>query len=329
LSENKEDTSGSSPHNVTLDSVSNIHGFGVSTGEVTPSRNSTQKRWASDRIRNWPELRVFAFDCRLQLATTENAESARIDAFEKLCVAAIVEVAEGKNEFGILCDDPYGTGAIDASFGGDLWIGRSAAIAKSGRTTLDTTLGENFEGLVEWPLNHVVKVQCHSPFADNKETWVEQIAQLKKAFSSSRTEQLEFMLEIVYPHHGNFEEQTIVNTIQDSYDAGIFPDWWLLEPMKTRDQWQEVCDAIVSNDPHTRGILISANDASQNELSLCLANFTQSSLIKGFSVGREFSCDLAHNWLANAITDQEVIEDIVSYFSGHCDAWARAKRQSP
>ena len=320
-----ENTSGSSPNSVTLDSASNIHRSEIQLRGVTQSRNATQKRWASDRIRIWPELRVLAFDRHSQLVAKENCDSERIDAFEKLCVAAIVECANGKSGFGILCEDPHGTGAVDESYGRDLWIARSVITTKPGSIEINSALGKNIEGLVEWPLNHIVKVQCQALNIKEEENWVEQITQLKKVFSVSRAEQLEFMLEIADPRHGNFEAPSITRTIQGVYDADIFPDLWLLEPMRTRAQWQEVCDAIVSNDPHTRGILISANDASQNELSLCFANFPQRSLIKGFSVGREFFCDLAHSWLARAITDQEAIEDIVSYFSDHCDGWARAE----
>jgi 5-dehydro-2-deoxygluconokinase len=57
--------------------------------------------------RRLAQMRVFAFDHRMQLEDLDGATpDERIGAFKRLCLDAALEVAEGRPGYGILCDGP-------------------------------------------------------------------------------------------------------------------------------------------------------------------------------------------------------------------------------
>jgi 5-dehydro-2-deoxygluconokinase len=86
-----------------------------------------QVHWATNRHGDWPEMRVFAFDHRIQLeemAREAGAGPERIGAFKELCLQAALRVADGRPGHGILCDGRLGRDALYAAAGSGLWIGR-------------------------------------------------------------------------------------------------------------------------------------------------------------------------------------------------------------
>ena len=106
--------------------------FFLGRGIVRPDlRNDAaleQVHWATNRQRehggDWSEMRVFAFDHRMQLEEMEGATPERIGAFKQLCLRAALAVRDGRPGYGILCDDRLGRAALHAASGSGLWIGR-------------------------------------------------------------------------------------------------------------------------------------------------------------------------------------------------------------
>lgn len=48
---------------------------------------------------------------------------------------------------------------------------------------------------------------------------------------------------------GPVDDLTTPSLIQSFYDAGVYPDWWKLEPFKTEAAWENAVEAIERNDP--------------------------------------------------------------------------------
>src|SRR5690606_25550410 len=117
-----------------------------------------QVHWATNRKGDWSQMRVFAFDHRMQLeerADRLGAPRARIGDFKTLCLEAALKVANGKPGYGILCDGRLGRDALYRAAGSGLWIGRPVEWPGSRPLKLEPDLGPDFGGLVEWPLEHV------------------------------------------------------------------------------------------------------------------------------------------------------------------------------
>jgi 5-dehydro-2-deoxygluconokinase len=274
-------------------------------------------------------MRVFAFDHRIQLeemAAEAGVDSARIGEFKRLCLDAALQVSGGSGGYGILCDGRLGRDALYRAAGSGLWIGRPTEWPGSRPLKLEPDLGADCGGLVEWPVEHVVKLLCFYHPDDTADMKAEQEATVKRLFTAARRNRLEFLLEIIPSKAGPVDDETTARVIQRFYDIGVYPDWWKLEPMKTKAAWANACEAITRNDPYTRGIVVLGLDAPAEELESSLAIAAGFDLVKGFAVGRTIFGDAARKWLNGKISDNEAIAEMVARYKNLCDVWDKVRR---
>ena len=96
--------------------------------------------------------------------------------------------------------------------------------------TLEPEIGPDFGGLVEWPLEHVVKVLCFYHPDDDAATKAAQEDTVRRLFASARRNRLEMLLEIIPSKVGPVDKTTTAAVIDRFYEIGVYPDWWKLEP---------------------------------------------------------------------------------------------------
>jgi 5-dehydro-2-deoxygluconokinase len=284
-----------------------------------------QLHWSTNRLRDWPQMRVFAFDHRIQLEALNGATPARIGAFKALCLQAALQVAAGRPGYGLLCDDRLGRDALQAAAGTGLWIGRPVEHPGSRPLRLEDAIEPDYgSALAEWPLEHVVKVLCFYHPDDTPEMKAEQEATVVRLARAARANRLEFLLEIIPSKVGPVTETTNAEIIQRFYDLGVHPDWWKLEPMKTAAAWAAACDAITRNDPHTRGVVVLGLEAPTEDLAASFAVAAAQPLVKGFAVGRTIFAEAAKAWLAGDLTDAEAVAEIAGRYERLCRIWDAA-----
>jgi len=279
-----------------------------------------QIHWSTNRNGHWPHMRVFAFDHRVQLeemVAEAGVSTDKIGEFKQLCLKAALQVANGAEGYGILCDGRLGRDALYRAAGTGLWIGRPTEWPGS----RPLKLGPDCGGLVEWPVENVVKLLCFYHPDDTAEFKAEQEETVSRLFAAARRNRLEFLLEIIPSKAGPIDDDTTARVIERFYEIGVFPDWWKLEPMKTKAAWANACDAIIRNDAHTRGIVVLGLDAPAEELEASLAIAAEFDLVKGFAVGRTIFGDAARKWLNGLISDDEAIADMVTRYRGLCNVW--------
>ena len=307
--------------------------FFLGRGVVRPDlRNDAaleQVHWATNRGRehggDWSEMRVFAFDHRLQLEEMEGASPAKIGAFKALCLRAALDVADGRAGYGILCDNRLGREALHAASGSGLWIGRPCEWPGSRPLALEPELGSDYGGLHEWAREDVVKVLCFCHPDDAPDLRAEQEATVKRLWEVSRRNRLEFLLEIIPSKVGPVDDATTATLIRQFYEAGVFPDWWKLEPMKSRAAWGSAIAAIEENDAHTRGIVVLGLDAPEAELGLSFETAAGFDLVKGFAVGRTIFGDVARAWMTGGMDDAAAVAEMARRYARLCEIWDRAR----
>ncbi|MCB1372235.1 MAG: DUF2090 domain-containing protein, partial [Rhodobacteraceae bacterium] len=307
--------------------------FFLGRGVVRPDlRNDAaleQVHWATNRGRehggDWSEMRVFAFDHRLQLEEMEGASPAKIGAFKALCLRAALDVADGRAGYGILCDNRLGREALHAASGSGLWIGRPCEWPGSRPLALEPELGSDYGGLHEWAREDVVKVLCFCHPDDAPDLRAEQEATVKRLWEASRRNRLEFLLEIIPSKVGPVDDATTATLIRQFYEAGVFPDWWKLEPMKSRAAWGSAIAAIEKNDAHTRGIVVLGLDAPEAELGLSFETAAGFDLVKGFAVGRTIFGDVARAWMTGGMDDAAAVAEMARRYARLCEIWDRAR----
>jgi 5-dehydro-2-deoxygluconokinase len=298
---------------------------GIKQSDLRNDEELEQVHWATNRLDDWPSVKIFAFDHRLQLEEMEGYTKAKGAAFKELCLDAALKVQNGQAGYGILCDNRIGRSALHRASGSGLWIGRPTELPGSRPIQFESELGEDVGSLREWARENVVKllVFCH-PDDDDKTTKM-QTARVKRLFTAARRNGLEFLLEIIPSKVGPVNDTTSATLIQTFYDAGIYPDWWKLEPFRTEAAWANAVAAIERNDPRTRGIVVLGLDAPEAELAASFALAAKQPLVKGFAVGRTIFGNAARRWMAGELSDDEAIREMKDKYARLCGIWDKAR----
>ncbi|KIQ70265.1 5-dehydro-2-deoxygluconokinase [Wenxinia marina DSM 24838] len=303
--------------------------FFLDRGVIRPDlRNDAeleQIHWSTNRPGDWSEMRVFAFDHRVQLEEMQGASPERIGAFKQLCLDAALKVANGRPGHGLLCDGRLGREALYRAEGQGLWIGRPVELPGSRPLRTEPQIGADFGWLAEWPKDQVVKCLCFCHPDDDDAMWADQEATLTRLFQAARRNRLEFLLEVIPSKVGPIADDTAARIIRRIYGLGIYPDWWKLEPFETEGAWAEAVAAIEANDRHTRGIVVLGLDAPEERLAASFALAARQPLVKGFAVGRTIFGQPARDWFAGRIDDAAAVERMAETYARLCALWDAAR----
>ncbi|MBS0125440.1 bifunctional 5-dehydro-2-deoxygluconokinase/5-dehydro-2-deoxyphosphogluconate aldolase [Thetidibacter halocola] len=284
-----------------------------------------QVHWATNRRGDWPVMRVFAFDHRMQMEELPGATPDKIGAFKTLCLEACLAVAGNQPGYGLLCDGRLGRDALFKAAGTGLWIGRPVEWPGSRPLMLEPEIGPDFGGLSEWPLEHVVKCLCFAHPDDDAQTWAHHEETVLRLFHAARRNRLEFLLEVIPSKVGPVDDTTAAQVIQRFYDIGVYPDWWKLEPMTSDAAWSAVVDAIERYDRHTRGIVVLGLAAEETALKESFAVAARHPLVKGFAVGRTIFGAAAEAWMSGDMTDRQAVTHMAENFRRLCGHWDAAR----
>ena len=298
---------------------------GIKRPDLRNDAELEQVHWATNRKGDWSTLRTFAFDHRSQLEEMPGYTPEKGATFKELCLDAALKVANGQGGYGILCDNRIGRSALHRASGTGLWIGRPTELPGSRPIEFEPDLGDDLGGLREWARENVVKllVFCHPDDVDK--TAKMQVARVKRLFTAARRNGLEFLLEVIPSKVAPVDDETTATLIQSFYDAGVYPDWWKLEPFKTEAAWVNAVQAITRNDPRTRGIVVLGLDAAEDELAASFALAAKQPLVKGFAVGRTIFGDAARAWLKGEISDAEAVAQMAERYTRLCRTWDDAR----
>lgn len=280
--------------------------------------------WATTRRREIPLLMALAIDHRSQLedAAAGNPELlARIPAFKVLAVKAAAQVAAGRSGFGMLIDDKYGRDALYAAGAHrDFWIGKP--IELPGSRPLQFEFSQDLGSrLIDWPVDHCIKVLSFYHPDDPTEMKATQVAKLRSAFEAARKVGREILIEIIAGKHGKLDDQTIPRALNELYDAGLKPDWWKLEPQASRGAWAAIDAVIEQRDPLCRGVVLLGLEAPYEALKDGFAAARTSKTVKGFAVGRTIFADASKAWLGGTMTDEQAVAEMAGKFKALVDLW--------
>lgn len=298
---------------------------GIKRPDLRNDAELEQVHWATNRSHDWSSVKTFAFDHRLQLEEMDGYSLEKGSAFKELCLAAALKVQDGKSGYGILCDNRIGRIALHQASGSGLWIGRPTELPGSRPIELEPELGPDYGQLTEWARENVVKLLVFAHPDDDAATRAQQEDVVKRLWTASRRNNLEFLLELIPSKVGPVDDTTTPQLIQQFYDIGVYPDWWKLEPFKTDAAWHNVVESIERNDPNTRGIVVLGLDAPEAELAASFALAGKQPLVKGFAVGRTIFGDAARAWMKGEMDDDAAIAQMSDRFARLCDIWDGAR----
>ncbi len=282
--------------------------------------------WATTRRRDIPKLMALAIDHRLQLEEMANGDAkklARVPEFKVLAVKAAAQIANGRDGFGMLIDDKYGRDALYATGAfNNFWVAKPIELPGSRPLQFEFTqdLGSR---LIDWPVDHCIKVLCFFHPDDPDALRYEQIEKLRAAFDAARKVGREILIEIIAGKNGPLHDDTVARALTEIYDAGIKPDWWKLEPQANAAAWAQTAAVIEARDPLCRGVVLLGLDAPQDELEAGFKAAKSARTVKGFAVGRTIFADAARAWLDGKMSDEEAVADMAKRFGALVEIWER------
>ncbi|WP_421762008.1 bifunctional 5-dehydro-2-deoxygluconokinase/5-dehydro-2-deoxyphosphogluconate aldolase [Devosia sp.] len=275
--------------------------------------------WATTRRKAWPKLTAFAIDHRKQLEDIAGDQLGRIPAFKVLAVKAASEVAAGRDGFGMLLDDKYGRDALFAA-PKNFWIGRP--IELPGSRPLQFEFSQDLGSrLIEWPVDHCVKVLCFYHPDDPAELKTEQAEKLTAAYEGARKVGRDILIEIIASKAGPVDDTTVAHALGELYAAGLKPDWWKLEAQPSAAAWEKIDQVIEANDPLCRGVVLLGLEAPEAELARGFAAAKGSRTVRGFAVGRTLFADAAKAWFAGKMSDEAAVADMAARFRRLVGIW--------
>jgi len=280
--------------------------------------------WATTRRRQIPVLRALAVDHRSQLEAIEGATPEKLSAFKLLAVKAAIRVAAGRPGFGMLLDDKYGREALFALAGNrHFWVARPLELPGSRPLKFEFSPDVGSR-LIEWPVEHCLKVLCFYHPDDSVELKAEQLEKLRAAYDAARKIGREILIEIIASKAGPVDHQTMARALGELYDTGLKPDWWKLEPQQDSAAWSAVDDVIEARDPFCRGVLLLGLDAPAEELKRAFRIARKARTVRGFAVGRTIFGDAARAWFSGRMDDEAAVTEMADRFAALCAAWEEA-----
>jgi 5-dehydro-2-deoxygluconokinase len=283
--------------------------------------------WASTRAPKADMLMALAIDHRTifrEMAERSGVPLERVKQFKLLAVEAAKRVAEGRPGYGMLLDDTYGREALFQAEKAHLWIGRP--VEEPGSRPI------RFEGsdevgsrLIEWPARHTIKCLVFYRPDDDQALKAEQVRKLRGLDDAARRLNRELLIEIIAGRHGPLAEDTVARAIEELYAAGIKPDWWKLEPQKSKVAWRNISRAVEAGDKWCRGIVLLGLEAPVKELEADFALAAEVPAVKGFAIGRTIFNHAAREWLEGRIRDEDAIADMAQGFGQLAASWQRMR----
>ncbi|MHA1563718.1 MAG: bifunctional 5-dehydro-2-deoxygluconokinase/5-dehydro-2-deoxyphosphogluconate aldolase [Alphaproteobacteria bacterium] len=279
--------------------------------------------WATTRRPGPSNIKALAFDHRSQLedlVAEVNVSVEKISEYKDLIWTAASQVAGGRADAGIIVDDRYGQDVLFAASGGDTWIARPVELP--GSIPLQFDAGPDISlTLRQWPVEHVVKCLVFFHPQDEAGLRRKQIAKLVMLQAACVASNREFLLEVIVPNGRPIEADTVPVILQTFYEAGVYPDWWKLQPPADETAWQNIADTIAHHDKYCRGVLLLGLEASEEELGRSFALARRQPICRGFAIGRSIFAGPARDWFAGEIDDAEAVSRIAASYRRVIALW--------
>jgi 5-dehydro-2-deoxygluconokinase len=237
------------------------------------------------------------------VAIAAGADPARIPAFKRLAVAACERVARGRDGFGLFLDGALGRQALFDAQRKGIWLARQFPHGEAG------ALADN---PLEWPLGQVIKLIANAR-TDARTPLAVRLPEIAGVMAMARASRRETMIEAL-PAEG----QTTAALLESLYQAGLMPDFWLVEaPPQAADA--EAIDAVISrHDPACRGLIVIARTAASGPEIALAAPMPR---VIGFVGGRAIFGDVLKDWLDGALDDTQAVSRLAERFGALSDAF--------
>lgn len=285
---------------------------------------------ATNRSRQWHNLRILAFDHRIQLESMARAAKKPPEVIchaKELIFQAFRQVAEEhRGEFGLLCDHHYGEQVLREAHN-DWWVARPVEKPQSRPIDFDFATDLS-EAVRRFPTRHIVKCLFFHHSQDDEELRRLQLRRVRRLYDICLDTRHELLLELIPPPTMDADELEVSRGMEQVYKEGIFPAWWKLAAFPSQKGWDEVAKVLTTYDEHCRGVLLLGLDKDIQTLRQEFALAARQQCCKGFAIGRSIFAEPCKSWFNGNQGDDKTIEEIKQNFTKIINYWELCRSEN-
>jgi len=222
------------------------------------------------------------------------------------------------NNLAILIDPKYGKNILNDSSDFNYTLG--VPVEDEGEFPLNWLCeGSLYQHLLERPSTWFVKVLFCFHTVMNPEDKKTQLTQLRKLSSVCLELKRKLMVELVIPEGFSKKDASMVNevaftdAIDEVYKEGIYPYWWQINALESKEKWEKLNEVIDENDPEV-GLIFQCNYSQIEKLPAWFGAVRLNSQSYGLSVGQSIFWDTWDKYINGKTDDVEVISEVEERF---------------
>ena len=277
------------------------------------------------------ELLILVFDHRNQFedsCRTENLPQEKIFRFKELVHQGFHSVSQTfkDNNLAILIDPKYGKKILNDSSDFNYTVG--VPVEDEGVFPLNWLCeGSLYQHLLERPSTWFVKVLFRFNTKMNPEDKKSQLTQLRKLSGVCSELKRKLMVELIIPEDFSQEDGSTVNevalteAIDEVYKEGIYPYWWKIDALDSKEKWVKLNEVMDENDPNV-GVIFQCNYAKIEKLRTWFGVTHSNSHSYGLAVGQSIFWESWGKYINGNADDAEVISDVVERFQKLLKIWS-------
>lgn len=98
--------------------------------------------------------------------------------------------------------------------------------------------------------------------------------------------------------------------IERLYEIGVYKEWWKMEKLKKKEEWENEWDEIKRKEKKKRGIVVMGIDDKEEEIEKRIGIEEGFDIVKGFEVGSKILEEEESKWMRGKIEDEKEIEEM-------------------
>ncbi len=181
--------------------------------------------------------------------------------------------------------------------------------------------------MLERPSTWFVKVLFRFHTKMNPEDKKSQLTQLRKLSGVCSELKRKLMVELIIPGDFSQEDASKVNevalteAIDEVYKEGIYPYWWKINALDSKEKWVKLNEVMDENDPEV-GVIFQCNYSQIEKLPAWFGAVRSNSQSCGLAVGQSIFWEPWEKYINGNTDDAEVISEVAERFQKLLKVWS-------
>ena len=161
----------------------------------------------------------------------------------------------------------------------------------------------------------------------NPEDKKSQLTQLRKLSGVCSELKRKLMVELIISQNFSQEDASTVNEVElteafdEVYKEGIYPYWWGINALDSKEKWVKLNEVMDENDPEV-GVIFQCNYSQIEKLPAWFSAVQSNSQSWGVAVGHSIYWEPWEKYINGNADDAEVISEVAERFQKLLKVWS-------